>query len=128
MHGRPDRLLLPWDTREIPCDVSAYFPVQLAERPAVTVTSAPVTVIVPTHDHAGLLGMSVGSVLEQTFADIDVVVIGDGVGDDTRDVAAGLVAADARVRFVDLPKSDAQASRTAMRFCAACLPRRRVPR
>lgn len=34
VHGHPDRLLLPWDTREIPCDVSAYFPVQLAGRPA----------------------------------------------------------------------------------------------
>jgi dTDP-4-dehydrorhamnose 3,5-epimerase len=32
VHGRPDRLLLPWDTAEIPCDVSAYFPVQMAGR------------------------------------------------------------------------------------------------
>lgn len=66
---------------------------------------APVTVIVPTHDHAGMLGMSVRSVLQQTIVDIDVVVIGDGVDDDTREVVADLVASDPRVSFMDLPKA-----------------------
>ena len=27
-HDRPDRLLLPWNTPEIPVDISAYFPTQ----------------------------------------------------------------------------------------------------
>lgn len=27
-HDRPDRLLLPWDSPEIPVDVAAYFPIQ----------------------------------------------------------------------------------------------------
>jgi GalNAc5-diNAcBac-PP-undecaprenol beta-1,3-glucosyltransferase len=69
------------------------------------VTPAPVTVIVPTHDHPGLLGMSVRSVLEQSVVDIDVVVIGDGVGDDTRDVVGEIASSDARVSFLDLPKA-----------------------
>ena len=68
-------------------------------------TSAPVTVIVPTHDHAATLALSVRSVLEQSIADIDVVVIGDGVGDDTRAVMADMTASDERVAFHDLPKA-----------------------
>jgi dTDP-4-dehydrorhamnose 3,5-epimerase len=28
-HGKPDRLILPWDTDQIPVDVSSFFPNQL---------------------------------------------------------------------------------------------------
>jgi hypothetical protein len=66
---------------------------------------APVAaILVPTHDHAATLDLAVHSALEQTVAEIEVVVIGDGVGDDTREVAAGLTREDPRVRFLDLPK------------------------
>lgn len=64
-----------------------------------------VTVILPTHDHASTLDLSIESILEQTVADLALVVIGDGVGDDTRDVVRGAMARDARVTFMDLPKS-----------------------
>ena len=66
------------------------------------------TVIVPTHNHASTLDLSVNSVLSQTVEAIDVVIIGDGVGDDTRDVASSLVS-DPRVRFLDRPKSPSRA-------------------
>jgi hypothetical protein len=62
-------------------------------------------VIVPTHDHASTLDLAVSSALEQTVADLEVVVIGDGVGDDTREVMSRLMGSDDRVRFVDRPKS-----------------------
>ena len=62
-------------------------------------------VIVPTHDHASTLDLAVRSALEQTVAELEVVVIGDGVGDDTREVMSRLIADDDRVRFVDRPKS-----------------------
>jgi hypothetical protein len=61
-------------------------------------------ILVPTHDHAATLDLAVRSALEQTVAEIEVVVIGDGVGDDTREVMAGLTREDPRVRFLDLPK------------------------
>jgi Glycosyl transferase family 2 len=69
------------------------------------VSAAPVAaILVPTHDHAATLDLAVRSALEQSVAEIEVVVIGDGVGDDTRDVVAGLTREDSRVRFLDLPK------------------------
>ena len=67
-----------------------------------------VTVVVPTHDHASTLDLAVASVLRQTVEALDVVIIGDGVGDDTRDVVCGLVS-DNRVRFLDTPKSRSRA-------------------
>lgn len=69
------------------------------------VTGPSAMVVVPTHDHASTLPLAVRSALEQTVPDLDVVVIGDGVGDDTRAAVADLCRADRRVRFVDRPKS-----------------------
>lgn len=60
--------------------------------------------IVPTHDHAATLDIAVNSALDQTVANVEVVIVGDGVGNDTRRVVAGLAEADSRVRFLDLPK------------------------
>ena len=66
---------------------------------------APVAaILVPTHDHAATLDLAVRSALEQTVAEIEVVVIGDGVGDDTRAVVDRLRREDPRVRFLDFPK------------------------
>ncbi|MEX0847467.1 MAG: glycosyltransferase family A protein [Ilumatobacteraceae bacterium] len=64
-----------------------------------------VDVIVPTHDHALLLPLAVASAQAQTVSGVRVVVIGDGVGDDTRDVMAGLLRDDSALVFVDRPKS-----------------------
>jgi hypothetical protein len=64
-----------------------------------------VAVLLPTHDHAHSLELAARSVLEQTMGDLTLVVIGDGVGDDTRDVVATLTAQDERVVLVDRPKA-----------------------
>lgn len=63
-----------------------------------------VSVLVPTFDHASTLGLTVRSILAQTHDDLEVLVIGDGVTDDVRDVARALAADDPRVRFLDNPK------------------------
>lgn len=68
-------------------------------------TSPRFLVLVPTHDHAELLPFSLRSALAQTLEDLELVVVGDGVGDDTRDVVAEFRRQDDRVRFVDRPKS-----------------------
>ncbi|MGN6276815.1 MAG: glycosyltransferase family 2 protein [Solirubrobacterales bacterium] len=61
-------------------------------------------VLIPTHDHAATLDLAVRSALEQTVAEIEVLIVGDGVSEEVREVASGLGREDERVRFLDLPK------------------------
>jgi glycosyltransferase involved in cell wall biosynthesis len=68
-------------------------------------------VIVPTHDHASTLDIALMSVLDQTVRSLEVVVIGDGVGNDTRSVLRPFLS-DGRVRFIDRPKSPSRAEET----------------
>lgn len=63
-----------------------------------------VTVLVPTHDHASTVDLAVRSALAQTHEDLEVLVVGDGAGDDTRAALAPLLRADPRVTFLDNPK------------------------
>ena len=63
------------------------------------------TVIVPTHEHGPTLRYAVGSVLHQTISDIEVILVGDGVTERTREVIEELLAQDERVRFLDRPKA-----------------------
>lgn len=65
---------------------------------------APVAVVIPTHNHPETLSLAVASALQQTFSDLSLVLLGDGVDDDTRTIAREWEAADERVEFLDLPK------------------------
>jgi len=60
--------------------------------------SPAVTVIVPTRDRARYLREAIGSVLGQTFADLELLVIDDGSTDDTRDLVG--VIDDGRLRYL----------------------------
>jgi glycosyltransferase involved in cell wall biosynthesis len=62
------------------------------------------TIVIPTFNHGPTLRESVGCALEQTVAEIEVFIVGDGVSDLTREIAADLIRADGRVRFFDNPK------------------------
>lgn len=74
-----------------------------------TSSGAPITVIVPTHDHPHTLSFAVRSCLDQVEApDVHVVIIGDGVSDETRDVASDLRSEFSEVTFVDAPKSSSR--------------------
>ncbi len=56
------------------------------------------TVVIPTHDHAQTLSFSVQSALDQTVEELEIFIVGDGVGEDTHDVMIQLGKADGRVR------------------------------
>jgi hypothetical protein len=73
-----------------------------------------VTVIIPTHDHPSTLDLAVRSVLAQSVDAIELMVIGDGVGDATRTVLANLD--DPRLHFVDEPKTPSRAELTRHRI------------
>ena len=62
------------------------------------------TVLVPTHHHGPTLHESVGTALAQSVPDIEVLIVGDGVSDATRDAASQLSRSDRRVRFLEFPK------------------------
>ena len=69
------------------------------------------TVLIPTHDHAGPLRHSVGSVLRQTISDLELFIVGDGMSEATRAVAQDLAAGDGRVRLFDFPKGERKGER-----------------
>jgi glycosyltransferase involved in cell wall biosynthesis len=61
------------------------------------------SILVPTHRHAALLPYALESALDQEGVTVELLVVGDGVEEATREVVARY-ASDPRVRFVDLPK------------------------
>ena len=67
-----------------------------ANRPAVRVT-----VIMATYNWASVLPHSIASVLDQTFRDFELLVIGDGCSDESGKVVEEI--GDARVQWHNLP-------------------------
>ena len=63
-----------------------------------------VSILIPTHDHGPLVGLAIESALAQTVENLEVLVVGDGVPEITREVVGELAVRDPRVRFFDLPK------------------------
>ena len=62
-------------------------------------TGAPVvSVVIPTYNRASLVGRAVGSVLGQTFPDLEVVVVDDGSTDGTEEAVRAV--GDGRVRYL----------------------------
>jgi glycosyltransferase involved in cell wall biosynthesis len=57
-----------------------------------------VSVIIPTYNYGRFLGEAIQSVLDQTFADFDLIVVDDGSTDKTREVVAGFK--DDRIRYI----------------------------
>lgn len=61
-----------------------------------------VTVIIPTYNWATVLPYSIASVLDQTFDDLELLVVGDGCTDESAEVVARIASTDARVRWINL--------------------------
>lgn len=67
-----------------------------------------VTAIIATYNRSDLLPYSIGSVLRQTYADFEVLVVGDGCTDDSEAVVASM--RDSRVRWINLPANSGHQS------------------
>jgi glycosyltransferase involved in cell wall biosynthesis len=61
-------------------------------------------IIIPTHNHPTTISYALESAQHQSISDLEIVVIGDGVGDDTRDIVYDIIKTDSRIRFIDKPK------------------------
>jgi glycosyltransferase involved in cell wall biosynthesis len=63
------------------------------------------SVIIPTSiDRGFILPHSIGSVLNQTVQDFEILIVGDGVNNSTKEVIHELIAKDSRIKFFDFPK------------------------
>jgi GT2 family glycosyltransferase len=68
------------------------------------VTGTPrVSVYLPTRNRATSLAEAAASVLAQDYTDLELLIVDDASGDDTRRVAEGLARQDPRVRYWRLP-------------------------
>jgi GalNAc5-diNAcBac-PP-undecaprenol beta-1,3-glucosyltransferase len=59
------------------------------------------TVLIPTHDHGPLVRFPIESALAQTVESLEVLVVGDGAPDITREVVTEMASRDPRVRYFD---------------------------
>ncbi|MBV9464137.1 MAG: glycosyltransferase, partial [Verrucomicrobiae bacterium] len=57
-----------------------------------------VSIVLPTYNRADLLGRSIQSCLEQTYRNLEVIVVDDGSTDGTPKLVREYAAKDARVR------------------------------
>ena len=58
-----------------------------------------VSIVMPSYNHAAYVGDAVRSVLNQSFTDLELIVIDDGSKDTSGDILSELAAADARLRL-----------------------------
>lgn len=68
-------------------------------------------VIIPAYNAARTLGSTLESVLNQSFADFEILIIDDGSSDDTLRVAMPIAACDRRIRLVSQPNAGVSAAR-----------------
>ena len=61
-----------------------------------------VTVITATYNWSTVLPYSIGSVLDQSFTDFELLVVGDGCTDDSEQVVRGI--GDPRVQWINIPR------------------------
>jgi glycosyltransferase involved in cell wall biosynthesis len=92
------------------CDINTRFGVSIEEvavavaehqsQEAPAVPAPRVSVLMPVYNGAAFLEEAVASVLRQSFADFELIVVDDGSTDRTPEILARLAAADARVRVL----------------------------
>jgi glycosyltransferase involved in cell wall biosynthesis len=68
-----------------------------------------VSVVIPLYNKASSIGAAAGSVLRQTFADLELIVVDDGSTDGSASVVRGL--GDSRVRLIAQPNAGPGAAR-----------------
>lgn len=78
-----------------------------------------VSVIIPTYNKAKILSRTISSVLNQTFKDLELIVIDDGSTDNTREIVSFFVEKDERVKYFYQNNSGGAANpkNNAIKYC-----------
>jgi len=63
-------------------------------------TQPTVSVIIPTYNRADFLATSIGSVLNQTFKNLELIVVDDGSTDNTKEIVERISARDSRIKYI----------------------------
>ena len=72
-----------------------------------------VSIIMPAYNACDRIGRTIRSVLDQSFTDLELIVVDDGSEDNTAAAAGEYAAADARVRVLSIPNGGPSAARNA---------------
>jgi glycosyltransferase involved in cell wall biosynthesis len=72
------------------------------------ITNCPITVLMPAYNAGGFIAEAIGSVLDQTFANFELLVVNDGSTDNT--VAIIKSFNDARIRLINQPNTGVAAA------------------
>lgn len=67
--------------------------------------AATVSVIIPTHNRANLLKRAIQSVREQTFKDLEIIIIDDASNDVTKNILQHFITLDKRIKVISNDKS-----------------------
>ena len=67
-----------------------------------------VSIVIATYNMSSVLPYSVGSALGQSFADFELIVVGDGCTDDSAEVVRAI--GDERLRWINLPANSGHQS------------------
>lgn len=78
-----------------------------------------VSVILPTYQSAATLSEAVESVLSQTYADLELIVVNDGSTDESADILSCFAKSDMRVKLVHQANAGAPAARNRGRSLAS---------
>ncbi len=70
-----------------------------------------VSVIIPTYNRSGFLKQAVESVLNQTYKNLELLIVDDGSPDDTRTIIEQYAAQDTRVRYLEQKNSGVSVAR-----------------
>lgn len=68
------------------------------------------TIVIPSYNRAALIGATLGSVLEQTYFDYEVIIVDDGSTDNTHEVVRPFLA-DSRMKYFKIQNSERGAAR-----------------
>lgn len=72
---------------------------------------AEISVIMPVYNKEKYIEASVRSVLDQPFADIELIIVNDGSTDRSLEIANNLAKSDPRVRVIDVPNGGVSSAR-----------------